>query len=392
MASYCLLMLSMAMELADDDPAYEDVASKFFEHFVAIVDAMNTFGGTGLWDDARWLLLRRHSSRRPAPAFAGPIDGRPDSAVGRGGAGRRSDGSPARFQETARLVSGKPPRFEPAHHLLRTPARKGAAPANCWPFRRANGWNECCATCSTRPNSSRPMASARCRNITTIIRARVQSEFGEFSVNYDPGESTTGTFGGNSNWRGPIWFPVNYAIIEALERYHYFYGDSLRVECPTGSGRWMNLDEVAVELVAAAGEAVLARRTRPPPLPRRRPPLRRRSALARPDSVLRILPRRQRPRLRRQPSNRLDRAGRCGCWTNSSTANARKRRSCRAPPIWFPPSSRKRRQITADFADIRGSEQCRFCGAVVEHSIRGLLARSSPHCTPKVQKVSGTLF
>src|SRR5262249_18720298 len=76
----------------------------------------------------------------------------------------------------------------------------------------------------------------------------VQSSFGEFSVNYDPGESTTSTFGGNSNWRGPIWFPVNFALIEALQRYHYFYGDSLRVECPTGSGRWMNLDEVAVEL------------------------------------------------------------------------------------------------------------------------------------------------
>src|SRR5262249_51419240 len=76
----------------------------------------------------------------------------------------------------------------------------------------------------------------------------VHSEFGQFSVNYDPAESTTDTFGGNSNWRGPIWFPVNYSIIEALQRYHYFYGDAFKVECPTGSGRWMNLDEVAVEL------------------------------------------------------------------------------------------------------------------------------------------------
>ncbi len=57
-------------------------------------------------------------------------------------------------------------------------------------------------------------------------------------MNYDPAESTTNTFGGNSNWRGPVWFPVNYAIIEALERYHYFYGDTLRVECPTGSGQY----------------------------------------------------------------------------------------------------------------------------------------------------------
>jgi hypothetical protein len=69
-----------------------------------------------------------------------------------------------------------------------------------------------------------------------------------FTVEYLPGESDTYAFGGNSNWRGPIWFPVNYLLIEALERYHHFYGDSLKVECPTGSGQWMNLDQVAKEL------------------------------------------------------------------------------------------------------------------------------------------------
>jgi hypothetical protein len=70
----------------------------------------------------------------------------------------------------------------------------------------------------------------------------------ESRVDYTPGESTSGMFGGNSNWRGPIWFPVNYLLVEALERYHHFYGDTLRVECPTGSGRLMNLKEVAGEL------------------------------------------------------------------------------------------------------------------------------------------------
>jgi hypothetical protein len=70
----------------------------------------------------------------------------------------------------------------------------------------------------------------------------------EFRVDYEPGESRTGLFGGNSNWRGPVWMPPNYLLIEALERYHHFYGDNLRVECPTGSGIWMNLEEVAREL------------------------------------------------------------------------------------------------------------------------------------------------
>jgi hypothetical protein len=72
----------------------------------------------------------------------------------------------------------------------------------------------------------------------------------EYRVDYVPGESNTGLFGGNSNWRGPIWFPINYLLIEALERYHHFYGDGLMVECPTGSGHMMNLQQVADELRA----------------------------------------------------------------------------------------------------------------------------------------------
>ena len=70
----------------------------------------------------------------------------------------------------------------------------------------------------------------------------------EYRVEYVPGESNSGLFGGNSNWRGPIWFPVNYLLIEALERYHHFYGDTFKVECPTGSGTMLTLQEVADEL------------------------------------------------------------------------------------------------------------------------------------------------
>jgi hypothetical protein len=73
---------------------------------------------------------------------------------------------------------------------------------------------------------------------------------GEYRVDYVPGESDTALFGGNSNWRGPVWFPVNYLIVEALERYHRFYGETLQVECPTGSGQWMDLASVAKELYA----------------------------------------------------------------------------------------------------------------------------------------------
>ena len=68
------------------------------------------------------------------------------------------------------------------------------------------------------------------------------------TINYQPAESESGLFGGNSNWRGPIWFPINYLLIESLQKFHHYYGDSLKVECPTGSGRMMTLGEVATEL------------------------------------------------------------------------------------------------------------------------------------------------
>jgi hypothetical protein len=69
-----------------------------------------------------------------------------------------------------------------------------------------------------------------------------------YTVDYEPGESQTGLFGGNSNWRGPIWFPVNYLIIESLQKFHHYYGDDFKIECPTGSGRYLTINEVATEL------------------------------------------------------------------------------------------------------------------------------------------------
>ena len=95
------------------------------------------------------------------------------------------------------------------------------------------------------------MAFAPCRDSSKTIRIILTVEGVEHRVAYEPGESTTGLFGGNSNWRGPIWFPVNYLLIESLQKFHHYLGDDFKVECPTGSGMMMNLWEVVDRIIAS---------------------------------------------------------------------------------------------------------------------------------------------
>jgi hypothetical protein len=240
-------MLSMALELACDDPAYEDIASKFFEHFVAIADAMNTLGGTGLWDeedgfyydqlqvDGSNMPLRVRSMVGLIPLFAAEIlDQETIDAVP--GFRKRMEWFLHNRRDLARQISymemggGN----HGAHRLLAIPSRNR--------LERVLGY---------LLNTDEFLSPYGIRSLSRIHRDRpfVLNIDGEKRrVDYEPGESTDGLFGGNSNWRGPIWFPTNYLLIEALERYHHFYGDTLRVECPTGSGRKMNLREVAYEL------------------------------------------------------------------------------------------------------------------------------------------------
>ena len=130
------------------------------------------------------------------------------------------------------------------------------------------------------------------------------------TLDYEPGESTSGLFGGNSNWRGPVWFPINYLLIEALRVYDRFLGDAFKVECPTGCGTQLSLGEVADEL-AGRLIGIFRRRedgSRPVFGDYRAVPGR--PGLARPDPVPRVLPRRHRRRSRRLAPDRLDRSRR----------------------------------------------------------------------------------
>jgi hypothetical protein len=243
MGFYCLTMLEMALELAREDPAYEDMASKFFEHFVAIAEAMNAFGGSGLWcpEDGFYydqlhlngcvtpLRIRSMVGLIPLlacttledetlarlPGFTKRmrwfLDHRPDLAAG------------IAFAEAGH-----------GHRLLALPARERLERV----LRHMLDENELLS-----PHGIRSLSQIhRDRPFVCTVNGH------EYGVHYTPAESDTSLFGGNSNWRGPVWFPVNYLLIEALERYHHFYGADLRVECPTGSGRLMTLGEVATEL------------------------------------------------------------------------------------------------------------------------------------------------
>ncbi|MFY9826143.1 MAG: glucosidase [Thermoanaerobaculia bacterium] len=260
MAFFCITMLAMALELARKDPAYEDVASKFFEHFVAISDAINTLGGTGLWDEndgyyydqmllnGQRLPLRIRSMVGVIPLFA--VSALTEEVVFRRlpGFAKRMRWFLRNRQDLARNISlvESPQRPGDTIFLLAIPSRERLLRV----LRFVLDENELLSRYGVRSLSK----VHRDHPYELWIDGEVHR------VEYVPGESQTGLFGGNSNWRGPVWFPLNYLLIEALERYHHFYHDTLKVECPTGSGVLMTLQEVATELRRRLARLFLARR------------------------------------------------------------------------------------------------------------------------------------
>ncbi|HEY7333519.1 MAG TPA: glucosidase [Bryobacteraceae bacterium] len=247
MAMYCLNMLKIALELASKvDRIYEDIASKFFEHFLYIASAMNGLSRSGLWDDADGFFYDRL---------------------------RLADGSSIKL--AVRSIVGLIPIF--AVDTIE-PAVIDGLPG----FHRRMDWfmthrPDLCAniaSLSREGMESRRLLSLLARSRLTQVLERMldEKEFlsphgiralskyheehpfvlsyenKEYRVDYEPAESTTPLFGGNSNWRGPVWFPVNFLLIESLQKFSWYYGDDFTVEFPTGSGRHMNLGDIAAEL------------------------------------------------------------------------------------------------------------------------------------------------
>ncbi len=249
MAFYCTTMLSMALELARERPAYEDMASKFFEHFVAIADSLNHFAGSGLWneedgfyydalrcgDELVHLKVRSLVGLLPMIAVE-VLEERdfhelPDFT-------KRTQWFLKHRSDLALFVSYLEEDAEETHRhrLLAMCSRERLERL----LRYLLDENEFLAPYGIRSLSR--------YHEEHPYEFTVEGE--RHRVSYEAGESSTWMFGGNSNWRGPVWLPMNYLIIEALERYHFFYGNDFQVEFPTGSGVKMNLKEVARELGA----------------------------------------------------------------------------------------------------------------------------------------------
>ncbi len=245
MAMYCLNMLAIALELARDNHAYEDVASKFFEHFVFIAHAMDGRGGEGvsLWDDEDGFFydalrsaagdtrrLKVRSMVGLIPLFAAEtLDA---DAID------RLPGFKRRMQW---FLDHRPGLRDHVEVDARGGRRLLSIVSRDQLVRVLNTMLDADEFLS--PHGVRALSRVHGTHPYTL-----QLDGAEYRVAYEPGESTTGLFGGNSNWRGPVWFPVNYLLVEALQKLDHFYGDGLKVECPSGAGRLMTLGEVAREL------------------------------------------------------------------------------------------------------------------------------------------------
>jgi hypothetical protein len=248
MAMYSLNLLAIAMELAKEDPSYEDVASKFWEHFLHIADAINNLGddSVGMWNDQDGFFydilslpgvgsqpMRIRSMVGLIPLFA--VETLEPEVVSRlTGFKRRMEWFIENRPDLTRNVASMKTQGMGGRQLLSIVGEEQ--------LRRVLQFmldeNEFLS-----PYGIRALSRAH-RDLPYVLRVNGN----EYAVRYEPAESTTSLFGGNSNWRGPVWFPVNLLLIESLQKFHHYLGPDFKVECPTGSGQYMNLWEVAAEL------------------------------------------------------------------------------------------------------------------------------------------------
>ncbi|EKQ66931.1 Mannosyl oligosaccharide glucosidase [Leptolyngbyaceae cyanobacterium JSC-12] len=248
MGMYCLNMLAIALELAKTNPVYEDIATKFFEHYLYIASAMNHIGemDASLWNDTDGFyydvlhLPDDHQIELKVRSMVGLI---PLFAV------------EILESETLKQLPNFKKRLE-------------------WFIRNRPDLRQNVACMETPGTGARRLLAIVSKEKLGRILQKMLDEsefFGEYGiravsryhavhpyifyvngvecrVDYEPAESTSGLFGGNSNWRGPVWFPVNFLLVESLQKFHHYLGNDFKLECPTGSGQMMTLQEISIEL------------------------------------------------------------------------------------------------------------------------------------------------
>jgi mannosylglycerate hydrolase MGH1-like protein len=247
MAMYTLNMLAIALELAAQDSTYEDIATKFFEHFLYIAHAMTDRGDRSLclwneedgffydalYSDGDRRLLRIRSMVGLIPLFAVETL-EPDTIANLEGFRRRMEW----FLENRPDLTGNVASIQAA----------GSGQRRLLSLVDADRLRQILRVMLDETEFLSPYGIRSLSRVHLAQPFVLELDGQRLTVDYEPAESTNYLFGGNSNWRGPVWFPVNYLLIESIQKLHWYFGDDLKVECPTGSGRMLTLWDVAVEL------------------------------------------------------------------------------------------------------------------------------------------------
>ncbi|HKQ69061.1 MAG TPA: glucosidase [Polyangiaceae bacterium] len=243
MAMYCLNMLAIALELASESSVYEDVASKFWEHFVYIAHALNTLG---LWDEEDGLyydVLHTPDGRHRALKVRSMVGLIPLFAV-ETLEGELLEKLPAFGRRFRWFLENRPDLVDDCADMN----AKGQGGRRLLAVADEKKLRRVLAVMLDESEFLSPYGIRGLSRVHATRPYRLLVDGKEHRVDYEPAESKSGLFGGNSNWRGPVWFPVNYLMVEALQKFHHFFGDGFKVEFPTGSGVYATLAEVAAEL------------------------------------------------------------------------------------------------------------------------------------------------
>ena len=249
MAMYCLNLLKIALELAKDNPSYQDVANKFFEHFLLIAHAMKNTGEEGLclWDeeDGFFYDVLHLPGGASAPMKVRSMVGLIPLFAVETFEASVTERFPSFAKRVRWFVENRP---ELTERVVPIDQRLGIGGRRLLSILDRDRLARVLSRMLDEEEFLSPYGVRALSRVHKDHPYEIDLGGARHRVAYEPAESSSGIFGGNSNWRGPVWLPVNFLIIESLQKFHHFYGDEFRVECPTGSGVFMNLWEVASEL------------------------------------------------------------------------------------------------------------------------------------------------